>query len=59
MRGIIVAGTYTVHSCLGISIGRTSWTSRPIAGVARAAQTAVTSLLLKQPTWSRYCRSHE
>jgi len=34
-----------VSSCLGVSIGPTSWTSSPIAGVARAAETAVTSLL--------------
>jgi len=34
-----------VSSCLGVSIGPTSWTSSPIAGVARAAETVVTSLL--------------
>ena len=34
-----------MSSCLGVSIGPTSWTSSPIAGVARAAETAVTSLL--------------
>ena len=37
----------TVSSCLGVSIGPTSWTSSPVAGVARAAETAVTSLLLR------------
>jgi len=31
--------------CLGFSVGLTSWTSRPIAGDARAARTAGTSLL--------------
>jgi len=45
--GIVVAGTYTVPSCLGVSSGPTFWTSSPIAGVARAAQTAAISLLLK------------
>jgi len=34
-----------VSSCLGVLIGPTSWTSSPIAGVARATETAVTSLL--------------
>jgi len=43
----VVAGKETVSSGLGVPIGPTSWTSSPIAGVARAAQTALTSLLLR------------
>jgi len=45
--GTVVAGKYTMSSYLGVSIDPTSWTSSPIAGVARAAWTAVTSLLLR------------
>ena len=35
--GTVVAGKETMFSCLGVSIGPTSWTWSPIAGVARAA----------------------
>jgi len=45
--GTVVAGRKTVSSCLGASIGPSSWTSSPTTGVARAAGTAVTSLLLR------------
>jgi len=34
-----------VPVCLGVPVGLTSWTSSPIAGDARAARTAGTSLL--------------
>ena len=47
VAGTFVAGKCCVSSCLSVAIGQTSVTLGPIAGVALAAEMAVTSILLR------------